>query len=60
MQVGDKVVRYPTFGDMDRQDGTVSAKAYSGTVVYIHPEKRFHMVEFDLRGQKIRECFQGT
>lgn len=30
-----------------------------GKVIYIHPQGRYHVVEFELRGGKVRECFKG-
>lgn len=35
-------------------------KRMKGKVVYIHPQKRFHIVEFDVDGKKIRESFSGA
>lgn len=32
----------------------------TGTVVYIHPLGRFHIVEFELWGGKVQESFLGT
>lgn len=28
-----------------------------GTVVYVHPEGRYYMVEVDVNGHKWRQCF---
>lgn len=50
MQVGDKRTEVIHMG----QDGGVTK---TGTVVYIHPERRFYVVEADLGGQKVREAY---
>ena len=53
LRVGDTVVRCPvTFGGGEGK----AAKLMRGTVVYVHPKGRFHVVEF-ARG--IRESFYG-
>lgn len=52
MKVGDQVVETPqTFGE----DGKIVAVRRKGTVVAIH--RRFYVVEFNLLGGKVRECF---
>lgn len=54
LHVGDIVQRKPeTFSE----DGTKNAGMMQGTVVYIHPQGRFHVVEF-LSG--VRESFVGV
>ena len=36
-------------------------KPQKGVVVYVHPKRRFHVVEFEnLKGEKIRETFDGV
>ena len=50
--VGDTVTRRPT-----TFSGEGGAKLMRGTVVYVHPKGRFHVVEF-ARG--IRESFYGV
>ena len=61
MELGEKVVRTPiTFTDPYREKGEVKHKPMTGKVVYIHPEGRYHTVEFDLPGGKVRENFHET
>lgn len=61
MEIGDKVTRTPiTFADPYREKGEEKHKPMTGKVVYIHPEGRYHTVEFDLPGGKVRENFHGT
>lgn len=66
MKIGDRVQRVPeTFGETeeirDRHRKKTSRKrAYDGTVVYIHPLRRFHVVAFETRGGIIRESFAGV
>lgn len=57
MKVGDKVSKVPetlydavNYWKMDRRE-------HVGTVVYIHPKRRFYTVEFDINGGKIRESY---
>jgi hypothetical protein len=60
MEVGDKVVRYPTESvDFERERSHVK-KAMSGRVVYIHPKGRFHTVEFETPFGRFRESFWGV
>ena len=58
MKIGQKVTRYPV--SFSEPDGKEGQKPVTGTVVYIHPLGRFHIVEFELRGGKVQESFQGT
>lgn len=59
MQVGDKVIRTPlTFVDKINVKNERHAPM-KGTVVYIHPEGRYHTVEFEMLGGKIKESFKG-
>lgn len=61
MEIGDKVTRTPiTFTDPYKEKGGERYVPMTGKVVYIHPEGRYHTVEFDLHGQKVRESFKGT
>ena len=59
VHIGDTVKRYPiTFGDSTSVD--FGRKLVSGTVVYVHPLGRFHVVAFG-RGQAcVRESFYGA
>ena len=55
LQIGDKVMRMPTTligKDGKRIDGPIS-----GTVVYIHPRGRFHVVRFDFKFGGFCESF---
>ncbi len=58
MKIGQKVTRYPV--SFSEPDGKKGQKPMTGTVVYIHPLGRFHIVEFELRGGKVQESFQGA
>lgn len=68
--VGDKVVRVPSFleyGDQNTQkhiDSTIAQLKPTprrGTVVYVHPKGRFHVVEFaNAFGFKYRESYRGV
>lgn len=61
MEVGDKVTRYPTtFENTERDLAERKIRPLTGTVVYIHPKKRFHVVEFEVNGEKFKESFQGV
>ena len=54
LKVGDTVQRRPiSFSDSDAKN----ARLLRGTVVYIHPDSRFHVVEFE---KGIRESFMGV
>mgnify|MGYP006920900656 FL=1 len=60
MRIGQKVQRYPeTFFEREGEKNAPK-RPMTGTVVYIHPLGRFHIVEFELRGGKVQESFQGT
>lgn len=65
VQIGQKVTRIPkTIGVLDEEKNfsyKLNAKPLRGTVVYVHPKNRFHVVEFEnARGDKIRETFEGV
>jgi len=52
MQVGDKSK------ESVRSDfGPDHGEHIYGTVVYIHPKRRFYTVEYDFHGQKYRESY---
>lgn len=63
LKIGDKVRRTPiTFGEEDApqhmgQHRAQRKKSYTGRIVYIHPDRRFHIVEFSVPGGTIRESF---
>ena len=50
MQVGDKRTEKVSLGDCQPLTKT-------GTVVYIHPARRFYVVEFGLGAHKAREAY---
>lgn len=57
VKIGDKVYRKPlTITGLD----TKTLIRMPGTVVWVHPEGRFHVVEFQLGGGAVRECFMGV
>lgn len=54
VQVGDVVYRKPiSFSDSDAKN----AQTMCGTVVWVHPAGRFHVVEFE---KGVRESFMGV
>lgn len=54
LAVGDVVYRKPiSFSDSDAKN----ARLLRGTVVYVHPAGRFHVVEFE---KGVRESFAGV
>lgn len=56
MKIGDRVQRVPeTFGETEEirdrnRKRKARKRAYDGTVIYIHPLGRFHVVAFETRG----------
>ena len=42
------------------KDGSKSGGPIIGTVVYIHPQGRFHVVRFDFPFGSFRESFRGV
>lgn len=56
-RVGDEVLAIPmTFGKATEKNQ--QPQPLSGTVVYIHPQRRFYVVEFEFRPYRIREAFR--
>lgn len=55
VHIGDTVFRKPVTIDYSQEE----RKGFNGKVVYIHPQKRYHTVEFTFGGGKLRECFFG-
>ncbi len=54
VRVGDTVQRRPiSFSDSDAKN----ARLLRGTVIYVHPAGRFHVVEFE---KGVRESFTGV
>lgn len=60
MMVGDIVRRKSFVMKGDFNFSSSDKTPMEGKVIYIHPEGRYHIVEFDTRGGKIRECFLGA
>lgn len=68
MKIGDIVQRIPeTFGETEivrrrneRKEKKAARRPFTGTVTYIHPLGRFHVVAFPVRGGVIRESFTGV
>ena len=60
LQVGDRVSRVCV--TLTGQDGFNAKEParLTGRVVWIHPLERFHVVEFQLGGGIVRECFLGV
>lgn len=59
VQVGEIVYRRPiTTGESDADNR--EAKLVKGRVVYVHPEGRFHVVEFGEGPRAVRESFLGV
>lgn len=57
VRVGDKVRHMSEI--LSQQDE--EKRSVVGKVTYVHPKRRFHVVEFELpRGGLVRECFQGV
>ena len=56
IQLGDKVKRKISIYDPDLTKGKTAAKlTVEATVVYIHPEKRFYTLRYDLPGGSYQE-----
>ena len=61
VQIGDTVVRKPeTFDRYDEKLRKYDKAPMRGKVVYVHPEGRYHTVEFMTAGGPVRESFQGV
>ena len=61
MKNGQEVIRTPeTITDVDRVPGEPLHKPMKGTVVFIHPKGRYHVVEFKVARGVIRESFPGV
>lgn len=62
MKLGDKITKRCHWAELEegrggRQNRVVRREA-TGTVVYIHPEGRYYMLEFTFPGGTFRECYQ--
>ena len=60
MKLGQKVRRTPLSLFQEMKDGKQGRRPMIGKVVYIHPEGRYHLVEFEVWGGTVRECFAGV
>ena len=58
IKVGDLVTRRPA-SFTDSVDGVKAARKMAGTVVYVHPQGRYHVVEFGQGAKAVRESFRG-
>lgn len=54
VKVGDSVLKRLT-GLLSPKDAPLPKQR--GVVVWIHPEQRFYVAEFNLGGVPVRECF---
>lgn len=60
MKIGQKVRRVPLSLTQTTDSGKQEHRPMTGKVVYIHPQGRYHIVEFEVCGGTVRECFDGT
>lgn len=60
MKIGQKVRRVPLSLTQTTDSGKQEHPPMTDKVVYIHPEGRYHLVEFEVWGGTVRECFDGT
>lgn len=60
MKLGQKVQRTPLSLFQEMKDGKQGRRPMIGKVVYIHPEGRYHLVEFEVWGGTVRGCFAGV
>lgn len=58
IKVGDRVTRRP-ISFTDSVDGGKTARKMAGTVIYVHPQSRYHVVEFGRGAEAVRESFPG-
>jgi len=60
VRIGDRITFTPTAfvtkGDCLR-DGTILPGKVTGKVTWIHPRRRYYLVEAELFGMVLRECF---
>lgn len=56
LKIGENVIRHPItiYKRPHRYD---QVKPMEGQIVYIHPENRYHVVEFQSGNSIFRECF---
>ena len=56
MQIGDVVnKKAPSFGGDTHRPG--QTETMPGKVVYIHPQRRFYTLEFEVAGRKMQERY---
>ncbi len=60
VEVGQQVVRRPVSFPVFLDGMTQRSPSLDGRVVYVHPERRYHTVEFSLPGGVVRESFPGV
>lgn len=60
LRVGQKVMRTPALLTQAGEGNKEVHRPMTGKVVYVHPEGRYHLVEFETWGGTVRECFQGV
>lgn len=60
VRIGQKVVRTPETIRVMSDKLKLESRPMRGKVTYIHPDGRFHVVEFDSPCGPIRECFAGV
>lgn len=60
VKVGDKVMRRPCLPITEREDERCSRKPREARVVYVHPQGRYHTVEFRMLNGTMRESYQGV
>ena len=61
VRVGERVTRTPdTFCDYDFKARKAVRHPMRGTVVYVHPHRRYHTVAFELPGGTVLESFAGV
>lgn len=59
IRVGDKVCKklsYQMSNEEERRQGTAD-KPVTGTVVWVHPRRRYYVAEFSFPLGNIRECY---
>lgn len=44
----------------ETKDHRIMSPMQEGTVIWVHPQGRFHVVEFRFRFGSIRECYAGV
>lgn len=44
----------------EMKDRRITRPVQEGTVIWVHPEGRFHVVEFSFRFGRIRESYAGV